>query len=187
MTKTLERGGTVGHYEIVSHLGEGGMGQVWLARDTRLNRMVALKTLPPELRANADRQRRFLQEARIASALSHPNVCYLHEIGESAGIAWIAMEYVEGESLAAKIKRGPLTADELISVSVQVAEALEAAHGRGIVHRDIKPSNIIVGPRGHVKVLDFGLAKMSADESDETQLLTRVGSLLGTVQYMSPE
>jgi two-component system LytT family response regulator len=187
MAHGLEPGGSVGHYEIVSHLGEGGMGQVWLARDTRLDRMVALKTLPPELRSSADRQRRFLQEARIASALSHPNVCYLHEIGESGGVAWIAMEYVEGESLAERIKRGPVPVDEIISISCQVAEALEAAHARGIVHRDIKPSNIIVGPRGHVKVLDFGLAKMSADESDETQLLTRVGSLLGTVQYMSPE
>src|SRR5579885_3683335 len=134
MTKTLERGGTVGHYEIVSHLGEGGMGQVWLARDTRLDRMVALKTLPPELRASADRQRRFLQEARIASALSHPNVCYLHEIGESKGIAWIAMEYVEGESLAAKVRQGPLPVDEIIGLAEQVAEALEAAHSRGIVH-----------------------------------------------------
>src|SRR5579884_2159629 len=122
MAQALEPGGSVGHYEIVSHLGEGGMGQVWLARDTRLDRMVALKTLPPELRANADRQRRFLQEARIASALSHPNVCYLHEIGESGGISWIAMEYVEGESLAARIKRGPLAVDEILSISVQAAE-----------------------------------------------------------------
>jgi two-component system LytT family response regulator len=187
MPHGLEPGTSLGHYEIVSPLGEGGMGQVWLARDTRLDRMVALKTLPPELRANADRQRRFLQEARIASALSHPNVCYLHEIGESGGVAWIAMEYVEGESLAARIQRGPLAVDEIMSTAAQVAEALDAAHTRGIVHRDIKPSNIIVGPRGHVKVLDFGLAKMSADESDETQLLTRVGSLLGTVHYMSPE
>jgi two-component system LytT family response regulator len=187
MAHGLEPGSQLGHYEIVSNLGEGGMGQVYLARDTRLERMVALKTLPPELRTNADRQRRFLQEARIASALSHPNICYMHEIGESRGISWIAMEYIEGESLAKKIADGPLPVDEILSISSQVAEALEAAHARGIVHRDIKPSNIIVSPRGHVKVLDFGLAKMSAEESDETQLLTRVGTLLGTVQYMSPE
>src|SRR5581483_11767557 len=187
MAQDLAPGTQIGHYEIVSQLGEGGMGQVYQARDTRLDRVVALKTLPPELRKDPDRQRRFLQEARVASALSHPNVCYLHEIGESKGIAWIAMEYIDGESLADKIRRGPLAVDEIISIAEQIAEALDAAHAKGIIHRDIKPSNVIVTPRGHVKVLDFGLAKMMAAESDETQLLTRVGALLGTVQYMSPE
>ena len=187
---TIHPGSTVGHYEILSRLGEGGMGQVWLARDTRLERQVALKVLPPELRDDPDRRRRFLQEARVASSLNHPNICYLHELGEAGGVAYIAMEYVEGESLAKIVAaRAPLPVDELLSISLQVADALEAAHERGIVHRDIKPANIMVGPRGHVKVLDFGLARvrMAEPESEPTQFLTVAGSLLGTVHYMSPE
>jgi two-component system LytT family response regulator len=190
MNTTIQRGTVLGQYEIVSRLGEGGMGQVWLARDTRLERQVALKVLPPELRENPDRLRRFLQEARIASSLSHPNICYLHEIGEAGGVSYIAMEYVEGESLAKIVAaRAPLPVDELVSISLQIADALDAAWARGIVHRDIKPANIMVTPRGHVKVLDFGLARvrMAEPETEATQLLTVAGALLGTVHYMSPE
>ncbi|MGA3023450.1 MAG: protein kinase [Bryobacteraceae bacterium] len=189
-TTAIQAGTVLAHYEVVSRLGAGGMGQVWLARDTRLDRQVALKVLPPELRENADRLRRFLQEARIASSLSHPNICYLHEIGEAAGVSWIAMEYVEGESLAKILAaRAPLPVDELIALSLQIADALDAAWARGIVHRDIKPANIMVTPRGHVKVLDFGLARvrMAEPEVEPTQLLTMAGALLGTVHYMSPE
>jgi len=186
----IHPGATVGHYEILSRLGEGGMGQVWLARDTRLERQVALKVMPPDLRDDPDRRRRFLQEARVASSLNHPNICYLHELGEAGGVAYIAMEYVEGESLAKIVAaRAPLAVDELLSISLQIADALDAAHARGIVHRDIKPANVMVTPRGHVKVLDFGLARvrMAEPESEPTQFLTVAGSLLGTVHYMSPE
>ena len=189
-TSTIQPGTVLGQYEIVSRLGEGGMGQVWLARDTRLERQVALKVLPLELRDNPDRLRRFLQEARIASSLSHPNICYLHEIGEAGGVSWIAMEYVEGESLARIVAaRAPLPVEEMVSISLQIADALDAAWARGIVHRDIKPANVMVTPRGHVKVLDFGLARvrMAEPEKEATQLLTVAGALLGTVHYMSPE
>ncbi|MGA2183259.1 MAG: protein kinase [Bryobacteraceae bacterium] len=189
-TTAIQPGTVLGQYEIVSRLGEGGMGQVWLARDTRLERHVALKVLPLELRENPDRLRRFLQEARIASSLSHPNICYLHEIGEAGGVSWIAMEYVEGESLAKIVAaRAPLPVDEMVSISLQIADALDAAWARGIVHRDIKPANVMVTPRGHVKVLDFGLARvrMAEPEKEATQLLTVAGALLGTVHYMSPE
>ncbi len=189
-TAAIQPGTVLGQYEIVSRLGEGGMGQVWLARDTRLERQVALKVLPLDLRENQDRLRRFLQEARIASSLSHPNICYLHEIGEASGVSYIAMEYVEGESLAKIITaRAPLPIEELVSLSAQIADALDAAWARGIVHRDIKPANIMVTPRGHVKVLDFGLARvrMAEPEKESTQLLTVAGALMGTVHYMSPE
>jgi two-component system LytT family response regulator len=186
----IQPGTLLGRYEILARLGEGGMGQVWLARDTVLERQVALKVLPPDLRENADRLRRFLQEARIASSLSHPNICYLHEIGEADGVSYIAMEYVEGESLSKIIAdRAPLPVDELVSISSQVADALDAAWSRGIVHRDIKPANIMVTPRGNVKVLDFGLARvrMAEPEREPTQLLTVAGALMGTVHYLSPE
>ena len=190
MNTSIQPGTLLGHYEIVSRLGEGGMGQVWLARDTKLDRQVALKVLPLELRDNADRLKRFLQEARIASSLSHPNICYLHEIGEAGDISYIAMEYIEGESLARVIStRAPLPVDELVSIALQIADALEAASTRGIVHRDIKPANIMVTPRGHVKVLDFGLARVRVmePETEPTQLVTMAGALMGTVHYMSPE
>ena len=190
MPDPLGPGVSLAHYRIVSRLGEGGMGQVFLAVDTRLERNVALKVLPPDLAANRDRMNRFLREARIASTLTHPNIPALHEIGEAGGVQYLAMEYVEGEPLSTRIASGAVKAPEAIAIAAQVADALDAAHSRGIIHRDIKPANIMITPRGNVKLLDFGLAKLESatpERDAETQLLTTAGSLLGTVFYMSPE
>jgi len=193
MPDAIVPGTTLAHYRVVSPLGEGGMGAVYLADDTRLGRRVALKVLPPRLAADPGRMQRFVQEAKLASALTHPNVAYIHEIGEEAGVQFLAMEYVEGEPLGARLSRGPLEFAELLAVGIQVADALDDAHSKGIVHRDIKPSNLMLTPRGYVKVLDFGLAKLQpgrgAGEADshETQIMTSAGVVMGTVAYMSPE
>src|SRR5581483_1826218 len=136
-------GSTIAHYRVLSQLGQGGMGAVYLAEDTRLARRVALKILPAAMADDPDRMHRFVQEARLASALTHPNVAYIYEIGEDAGLRFLAMEYVEGEPLSVRLSRGPLAFPELVSVAVQVADALDAAHSKGIVHRDIKPSNLM--------------------------------------------
>jgi two-component system, LytTR family, response regulator len=188
MNDALAPGSNVAHYRVVSRLGEGGMGAVYLADDTRLGRRVALKVLPASLAADPDRMHRFVQEARLASALTHPNVAYIYEIGETPSLRFIAMEYVEGEPLSVRVGRGPLPLSELLSIAAQVADALDDAHSKGIVHRDIKPSNLMITPRGYVKVLDFGLAKLeAAGNRDETQLITNAGTVMGTVAYMSPE
>jgi two-component system LytT family response regulator len=165
------------------------MGVVYLADDTRLDRRVALKVLPPDMAADPERMHRFVQEAKLASALTHPNVAYIHEIGQDGELWFLAMEYVEGEALSARIKEGPLKIADILNIGIQVADALDDAHAKGIVHRDIKPANLMLTPRGHVKVLDFGLAKLekAARSSEDTQLLTSAGLVLGTVQYMSPE
>ncbi len=186
---------TLGHYRILSKLGEGGMGEVFLAEDSRLRRKVALKILLPEVAQDPDRLARFLQEARAASALSHPNAAHIYEVGESNGSHYLAMEYIEGETLESRLTGDPLPLAEIISVASQVAEALEAAHARGIVHRDIKPANLMIGARGHVTVLDFGLAKFLPESAEvasgasqiATQFMTSGGVVLGTVAYMSPE
>ena len=136
------------------------MGAVYLADDTRLGRRVALKVLPVNVAADPERMHRFVQEAKLASALTHPNVAYIYEIGEDDGLRFLAMEYVEGEPLSVRLARGPVAFSELVSVGIQVADALDDAHSKGIVHRDIKPSNLMLTPRGYVKVLDFGLAKL---------------------------
>ncbi len=177
------------HYRISRKLGGGGMGDVYLAADTRLDREVALKILPAELAENPDRLNRFVQEAKIASSLSHPNIAYIHEIGNEAGLWFIAMEYVEGEPLSARIAQGPVPPFDVIRVGIETADALDAADSKSIVHRDIKSANLMITPRGHVKVLDFGLAKLQPTRLDnqETRQLTQAGLLLGTVQYMSPE
>ena len=183
----------ISHYRILKMLGSGGMGEVYLAEDTSLGRTVAIKILPPEVANDADRLRRFVQEARAASAIKHPNVASIYELGETDGRHYIAMEHVEGETLDHHI-RHPLAVPEILDIAIQTADALDDAHAKGIVHRDLKPANIMLTSRGQVKVLDFGLAKMTERFQQSTQaskLETRTetepGLVMGTVQYMSPE
>jgi eukaryotic-like serine/threonine-protein kinase len=194
---TLATGRKLGPYEILAPLGAGGMGEVYLAEDTRLGRKIALKVLPPAFTQNPDRVRRFEREAKAASALNHPNILTIHEIGEADGTHYIVSEYVEGETLHALMQRGRLGFGQAIAIADQVAGALSVAHGAGIIHRDIKPENVMVRPDGLVKVLDFGLAKLTerpaavpeADSQAETiaRLSTEPGMVMGTVSYMSPE
>jgi len=172
----------IAHYEVLEKLGSGGMGVVYKARDTRLDRFVALKFLPPAFSADAEAKQRFIVEAKAASALDHVNICTIHEIGETADEQlFIAMAHYEGETLKKKIERGPLPVEEALNYATQIARGLEKAHARGIVHRDIKPANVIVTDDGVVKILDFGLAKMAHMH------LTKTGMTMGTVAYMSPE
>ena len=192
MEPALTPGSSIAHYRIVARLGEGGMGEVYLATDTRLDRSVALKVLPPALARDPDRMERFDREARAASALNHPNVAHIYEIGEADGIHFLAMEFIEGEPLDRRIAGKPLPVQDIAGIGRQIAAALDAAHAKGIVHRDIKPANIMITPRGHAKVLDFGLAKFGGAGSTpssqmETRVLSTAGALVGTVQYMSPE
>ena len=188
MADRVAPGAGIAHYRIVSLLGQGGMGAVYLADDTRLGRRVALKILPPEVAADPDRMQRFVQEARLASALTHPNVATIYEIGQEKDLWFLAMEYVEGRPLSDRIRQGPLKTPEIVAIGHEIADALDDAHSKGIVHRDIKPANLMVTQRGHVKILDFGLAKQAAPaNSQETQLMTSVGVVMGTVAYMSPE
>src|SRR5215831_11551034 len=158
----LTAGTNLGPYSIVSLIGAGGMGEVYLAQDTRLDRTVALKILPVQVAADPERMRRFVQEAKAASALSHPNVAHIYEIGEANGTNFIAMEYVAGRTLDAKLNGRALETGEIIDIAMQVADALDEAHSKGITHRDIKASNIMITARGQAKVLDFGLAKVAA-------------------------
>ena len=193
--KPLARGARLGSFEIVGPLGAGGMGEVYRARDPRLGRDVAIKVLPMEVAADRDRLKRFEKEARSASALNHPNIVTIYETGSSDGVPWIAMEHVEGETLRRLIADGPLQVKKLLNVAVQIAEGLARAHEAGIVHRDLKPENVMVTKDGLVKILDFGLAKlsgpMSGGSDEESQLPTVTGTspgiVLGTVGYMSPE
>ena len=185
-------GRTLGAYHVRSLLGAGGMGEVYLAFDPRLDRVVALKILPPDLIGDVDRLQRFTREAKAASALNHPNVATIHDIGESAGVRFIVMEYVEGHTLAEKIADGSLAVAEILDIAVQVADALDAAHTKGMTHRDIKPANLMLTPRGQVKVLDFGIAKTVRGEGasvtgEMTNAQTDAGLVIGSVPYMSPE
>ena len=190
---TLAAGQRLGPYEIVAPLGAGGMGEVYRARDVRLDRSVAVKILPAELSGDAHYRQRFEREARAASALSHPHIAHVYDVGEQDGTHFIAMEYVEGENLRELVSRGPLGVDRIVDLGVQMAEALEEAHARGIVHRDIKSANAVVTPKGQLKVLDFGLARRtgdaaaSVDSQLSTDAQTRAGLVVGTVPYMSPE
>jgi serine/threonine protein kinase len=187
-------GRTVSHYEITEKLGEGGMGVVYKARDSRLKRFVALKVLPPEKVTDPERKKRFVQEARAASALNHPNIVTVYDIDQSDGIDFIAMEHVEGKTLDALIGRKGLKLSEALKYAVQIADALAKAHAAGIVHRDLKPGNVMVAAEGRVKVLDFGLAKLTEttpvgpEDSTLTETpSTELGLIVGTASYMSPE
>ena len=175
-------GKTILHYKIVEKLGEGGMGIVYKAQDTKLDRFVALKFLPQHLSQDDESKKRFIHEAKAASALDHPNICTIYEIGKTDGEMFIAMEYIDGELLQAIIERGPLPIDEALTIVHQIAEGLQIAHEKKIIHRDIKPANIIITDKGHVKIVDFGLAKLAGHT-----MLTKEGTTLGTASYMSPE
>ena len=177
-------GTTVSHYRILSHIGAGGMGTVYLAEDTNLHRRVALKFLSPETASHPDAAARLLREARAASALDHPHIATVYEIGDHAGQPFIAMAHYEGDTLATLLARGPLPMAEVARLVAQVADALDAAHAAAIVHRDLKPSNLMLTTTGQVKVLDFGLAKIELGET--ATRLTQAGSTLGTAGYMSP-
>jgi serine/threonine-protein kinase len=189
---SLEAGSRVGRYEIRAPLGKGGMGEVYRAHDPQLGRDVALKILPVEVSADAERMRRFVQEAKAASSLNHPNILTVHEIGEQDSTRFIATELVAGVTLRERLARGPMELAEALDVAAQAASALAAAHAAGVVHRDVKPENLMLRPDGYVKVLDFGLAKVApapapADAPTQTGLATEAGVVMGTARYMSPE
>ena len=189
-------GQTISHYKITEKIGEGGMGEVYRAEDTTLKREVAIKVLPEQFTQDTERLARFQREAQVLASLNHPNIAAIHSFEHSDGVHFLAMELVEGETLAQRVAKGPLPVEEALEVSRQIAEGLEAAHEIGVIHRDLKPANVNITPEGKVKLLDFGLAKALEAELSEQELansptltgkMTRAGVILGTAAYMSPE
>lgn len=195
MNKVISPGTIIGHYRVISQLGAGGMGEVYLAQDTKLDRRVALKILSEEFAGDPERMRRFVQEAKSASALNHPNIITIHEIGDCERSNFIATEYVKGETLSRRLRGESMSLGSTLEVAIQIASALQAAHDAGIVHRDIKPDNVMIRPDGFVKLLDFGIAKLTEknrepiDEEAATAISagTSPGMIVGTAAYMSPE
>jgi eukaryotic-like serine/threonine-protein kinase len=196
MSLSLPSGARLGHFEIKYQLGAGGMGEVYLAQDMKLDRKVALKILPADLAADVDLMRRFTQEAKSAAAINHPNIAHIYEIGEDGGTNFIVMEFIDGITLREQMRQPSMKLAEVLEVAAQLAGALSVAHSAGIVHRDIKPENVMIRADGIVKVLDFGLAKLSAPlsiDSIDSEAPTRAnvntdpGVVMGTAIYMSPE
>src|SRR5512136_659345 len=190
---SLRPGARLGPYEILSPLGAGGMGEVYKARDTRLDRMVAIKVLPSHLSENPELKLRLEREAKAISALTHPHICTLHDIGHQDGVDYLVMELIEGETLTDRLAKGPLPLEQALRYGMEIADALDKAHRQGIVHRDLKPGNVMLTKTG-VKLLDFGLAKSQASVfgmpasaiATEGPALTSEGSIIGTLQYMAP-
>jgi eukaryotic-like serine/threonine-protein kinase len=184
----LTAGTRLGPYEIATMLGAGGMGEVYAARDTRLNRTVAIKVLPPHVASDPELRQRLEREARSIAALNHPQICVLHDVGHDSGTDFLVMEHLQGETLADRLKKGPLPFDQALRYAIEISDALDKAHRQGIVHRDLKPANIMITPAG-VKLLDFGLAKAQVQVATPAGLSQAPtgGTVLGTIQYMAPE